>query len=276
MISYYGSLVAEMRQLRAPLDALLEKNVPFNWNEECEAAFTRAKEVLASDLLLTHFDPSLKIIVAADASYYGIEAVILHRMPDGTKKAICHASRSLTTAEKNYGQIEKEGLALIFAIQMFHRYKYGHRFKLLTDHKALLHIFGPKKMVLVYTANRLQRWKLILLGYDFDLEYQQTTKFGQADVLLRLIPPRPAQTEDVVMAKIEQDVLAAQAAAINALPVTGKRLKKSPGRTRRYRRSYGCCRQEHGQASLKEKSANGRPLATRCYWKTDACILTTE
>ncbi|EYC38278.1 hypothetical protein Y032_0727g1871 [Ancylostoma ceylanicum] len=87
MISYYGSFVAEMRQLRAPLDALLKKNVPFNWNEECEAAVTRAKEVLASDLLLTHFDPSLEIIVAADASDYGRKrAVILHRMGMGPRR----------------------------------------------------------------------------------------------------------------------------------------------------------------------------------------------
>ncbi|KAK6763899.1 hypothetical protein RB195_024291 [Necator americanus] len=82
-----------MHQLRAPLEALLKKNVPFKWNEECEAAFNRAKEVLASDLLVMRFDPSLDIIVAADASDYGIGSEILHRMPDGTEKAICHASK---------------------------------------------------------------------------------------------------------------------------------------------------------------------------------------
>ncbi|KHJ91644.1 reverse transcriptase [Oesophagostomum dentatum] len=60
MVSYYGSFVAEMRR----------------WTKECEAAFKRAKEVLASDLLLTHFDPSLRIIVAADASDYGIGALM--------------------------------------------------------------------------------------------------------------------------------------------------------------------------------------------------------
>ncbi|KAK6761470.1 hypothetical protein RB195_022514 [Necator americanus] len=142
-------------------------------------------------------------------------------MPDGTEKAIWHASRSLTAAERN-GQIEKEGLTLIFAVRKFHRYIYGRRFKLLTDHKQLLHIFGPRKMVPVYTANRLQRLKLILLGYDFDIEYQKTTEFGQADVLSRLIPPRPAQTEDIVIAKIEQDILAVQSVAVKALPVTRK------------------------------------------------------
>ncbi|KHJ80169.1 hypothetical protein OESDEN_20163 [Oesophagostomum dentatum] len=61
------------------------------------------------DLPLTHFDPCLPTIVAADASDSGNEAVILHKMPDGTKKTICPASRSLTPPEKNYGQIEKKG-----------------------------------------------------------------------------------------------------------------------------------------------------------------------
>ncbi|KHJ97663.1 hypothetical protein OESDEN_02354 [Oesophagostomum dentatum] len=188
IVSYYGSFIAEMRRLRAPLDSLLKKNATFRWTKECEAAFNRAKEVLASDLLLTHFDPSLPIIVAADASDYGIDA--------------------------------KEGLALIFAVRKFHRYIYGRRFKLMADHKPLLHIFGPKKIVPVYTANRLQRWKLILLGYDFDLEYEKTTEFGQADDFSRLIPPRQAQTEDVVIANIEQVVLVVQNAAVEALPVT--------------------------------------------------------
>ncbi|ETN76881.1 hypothetical protein NECAME_03310 [Necator americanus] len=123
------SFVAEMRQLRALLNALLKKNVPFKWNEECEAAFICAKEVLASDLLWMHFDPSLDIIVAADAADYGIRTVVVRRMLYGTEKAICHASQSLTTVTY---------------------------MELRTNHKSLLHIFGPKKMP-VNPEYRLQR-----------------------------------------------------------------------------------------------------------------------
>uniref|UniRef100_W6NH43 RNA-directed DNA polymerase n=1 Tax=Haemonchus contortus TaxID=6289 RepID=W6NH43_HAECO len=75
-------------------------------------------------------------------------------------------------------------------------------------------------MVPIYTANRLQRWKLILMGYDFSLEYRSTTEFGRADALSRLIPVKPNQTEDVVIAKIEQDILAVYEATIKASPVT--------------------------------------------------------
>nr|CDJ90128.1 RNA-directed DNA polymerase (reverse transcriptase) domain containing protein [Haemonchus contortus] len=156
MLNYYGHFISEMRQLRAPLDDLLRKNAPFKWSAECQDAFQRAKDVLASDLLLTHYDPSKEIVIAADASEYGLGAVISHRLSDGTEKAIHHASRSLTAAERNYGQVEKEALAITFALRKFHRYIYGRHFKLLTDHKPLLAIFGSKKGV----PNNRQRKKM--------------------------------------------------------------------------------------------------------------------
>uniref|UniRef100_A0A7I5EEM7 RT_RNaseH domain-containing protein n=1 Tax=Haemonchus contortus TaxID=6289 RepID=A0A7I5EEM7_HAECO len=125
-----------------------------------------------------------------------------HRLPAGTEKAIHHASRSLTAAEKNYGQVEKEALAITFALRKFHRYIYGRHFKLLTDHKPLLAIFGSKKGVPVYTANQLQRWALIVKNYDFTIEYRSTTNFGQADALSRLIAEQSTTEEDVVVAEI--------------------------------------------------------------------------
>ncbi|XGW28165.1 hypothetical protein V3C99_008177 [Haemonchus contortus] len=200
MLNYYGTFIPEMRQLRAPLDALLKKDVPFKWSQECQTAFEKAKEILTSPLLFTHYDPKLDLIVAADASDYGIGAVILHRFPDGTEKAISHASRNLTEAEKKYGQIEKEGLALVYAVRKFHRYLLGRQFTLLTDHKPLLSIFGSKKGLPAYTANRLLRWSLILRGYDFKIEYRKTTDFGQADALSRLIAEQAEESEDIVIA----------------------------------------------------------------------------
>ncbi|KER27817.1 hypothetical protein T265_05236 [Opisthorchis viverrini] len=68
--------------------------------------------MLSSDMLLTHYDPKLPITVVADASNCGVVAVILHAFPDGSEKAIMHASKSLASAEQRYGQIEKEALAL--------------------------------------------------------------------------------------------------------------------------------------------------------------------
>ncbi|EYB94088.1 hypothetical protein Y032_0175g486 [Ancylostoma ceylanicum] len=222
MVNYYGVFIKDMRQLRAPLDALLKKNTPFKWSPDCQHAFEKAKEVLASPLLLTHFDPKLELIVAADASDYGIGAVIMHRFADGTEKAICHASRNLTDAEKKYGQIEKEGLALVYAVRKFHRYLLGRHFTLLTDHEPLLAIFGSKKGLPTYSANRLLRWSLILRGYDFTIEYRKTANFGQADALSRLIAEQTTPSEDVVIAQAVQEAEADCRAITSTLPVDMK------------------------------------------------------
>lgn len=63
---------------------------------------------------LVHFNPKLPLIVAADASQYDIGAVISQRFPDGAEKRVAHVSESLSAAERNYSQIEKEVLGLIF------------------------------------------------------------------------------------------------------------------------------------------------------------------
>ncbi|CAH8430770.1 unnamed protein product [Dicrocoelium dendriticum] len=130
LISHYSSFVPEMHRLRGPLNELLVKDRKFVWSPECQAAFDNVKSILCSDLLLTHFNPELEIVVAADASDYGIGAVISHIFPNGSEKAVAHAARSLTPAERNYGQIEKEALAIVFAVKRFHKMLYGRKFTL--------------------------------------------------------------------------------------------------------------------------------------------------
>ncbi|PIC15867.1 hypothetical protein B9Z55_022683 [Caenorhabditis nigoni] len=219
MITYYGAFIPQMKTLRGPLDVLLGKDVEWRWTKQEEQAFQKLKDVLSSDLNLTHYQPHLQIVIAADACDYGIGAVISHRMPDGTEKPVAHAARSLNSAEKNYSQIEKEGLGLIFAVKRFHKYVYGRKFLLRTDHKPLLSIFGSKKGIPAHSQNRLVRWSTILLGYDFDIEYIKTDAFGQADALSRMIQKTPREDEDVVIAQVELDVENSLHSAVRKLPV---------------------------------------------------------
>ncbi|VDL71646.1 unnamed protein product [Nippostrongylus brasiliensis] len=226
MVTYYSSFIRNMKERRGPLDALLQKDAKWTWKHTHETAFQNLKKMLASDLNLTHYDPKKKLIVAADACEYGIGYVISHQMVDGTEKPIAHGSRSLTVAEKNYAQIEKEALALVEAIKKFHKYVYGRHFTLRTDHKPLLAIFGSKKGVPIHSANRLIRWATMLIGYNFEIEYIKTDSFGQADGLSRLIQRHPLTKEDCVIASVEKDVNRVLTDAIRKLPVTANRIRE--------------------------------------------------
>ena len=201
-VNYYGKFVKDMHSLRKPLDRLLLKNVKFAWTAECQQSFDQFKQILSSDLLLAHYDPRNKIIVAADASNTGIGACIMHQYSDSSIKVVQHASRTLTATERNYSQIEKEACALIFAVTKFHRMIAGRHFVLQTDHQPLLAIFGSKKGIPVHTANRLQRWATTLMAYDFSIKYISTDNFGYADVLSRLISSHIQPDEEYVIASV--------------------------------------------------------------------------
>ena len=194
MVNHYGKFMPNLSDLCAPLNRLLQKAVQWKWIKECEEAFLKIKEKLGSAEALVHFNPSIPIFLTADASSVGIGAVIFHRYPDGTEKAIAHASKMLTPTEKNYSQIELEALALIYGVKKFHQYLWGREFMLQTDHKPLTTIFGKKKGI-APTTGRLQRWALILMGYSYDIEYKSTKIFGNADGLSRL-PVGPDQCFD--------------------------------------------------------------------------------
>ena len=95
--------------------------------------------------MLVHYDPDFPLKLDCDASAYGVGTVLSHVFPDGTEKPIAYTSRTLTKSEKGYAQLEKEALSLIFRVKKFHQFLYGHKFTLVTDHKPLTTILGPKK-----------------------------------------------------------------------------------------------------------------------------------
>ena len=141
----HGKFLLNLSTLLAPLHQLLGKDVSWKWSSEQESAFQTSKGLLTSSKLLVHFNPQLALLLACDASAYGISAVLAHRMPDGSEQPIGYVLRMLNSAERNYSQLEKEGLSYVFGIKRFYLYLFGHPFTLITDHKPLLGLLNGQK-----------------------------------------------------------------------------------------------------------------------------------
>ena len=129
-----------------------------------------------------------------DASAYGIGAVLSHVFASGAERPIAYASRTLTKGEKGYAQLEKKALSLVYGVKKFHQYLFGRKFMLVTDHKPLLTILGPKKGLPTLAAARLQRWAILLAAYKYDTKYRSTTAHSNADEFSRL----PLQGQEIV------------------------------------------------------------------------------
>ena len=138
---------------------------------------------------LAHYDPSLKLTLACDASSYGLGAVLAHKMPDGSEHPIGYASCTLSKAERNYSHLEKEGLASIFGIKKFHDYLFGRSFELITDHKILLGLLKEGRATSAQESARIKRWVLFLSSYEYNLVFMNTTAHANADALSRLPLP---------------------------------------------------------------------------------------
>ena len=156
-----------------------------------------------SSRLLVHFDPKLDIVLACDASACGIGAVLSHCMPDGQEKLIGFVSRMLTVAEKNYSQMEKEGLSCVYGIRRFYSYLFGRHFELRTDHKPLLTLFNEQKPISPQGSSRIQHWALKLAVYHYKIVYRSTLQHANTDAMCRLpiegTPEEPQTTSKLVL-----------------------------------------------------------------------------
>ena len=147
----------------APLYKLLRNDVSWKWGSVEAKAFNKLKELLSSDSLLVHFDPTLHLGIAWDASSVGIGAILFHRYPNADEKPIANVSKWLSASQRKYNQIQKELLSII---KKFYQYIYGKKFIILTDHKPLVTLFAPDKPVSGLAANRLAQWALFLDNFS--------------------------------------------------------------------------------------------------------------
>ncbi|XP_061706699.1 uncharacterized protein K02A2.6-like isoform X1 [Cydia pomonella] len=198
VVNFYARFVPHLSTILSPLYDLLRKGAIWNWNERCEKSFKSIKKLLVSAEVLSHYDPNKQLTLTTDASSRGISGVLTQpgdRSDAGgaRERPVAYVSRSLNDAERNYSQIDKEALAIVFSLQKLHQFLYGRHFTLRTDHKPLVSIFGSKQGIPAMVASRLQRWAIKLSAYTYNIEYIRTDANG-ADGLSRL--PVPIKNAD--------------------------------------------------------------------------------
>ncbi|GBO15598.1 Retrovirus-related Pol polyprotein from transposon 17.6 [Araneus ventricosus] len=161
MVAYYSRFIPDVSTITYPLRKILRKNQKFYRNTEREQAFLQLKEEISSDRVLIPFDPELPVTLATDASPVRVAAVLSH-IVDNVEKSVAFASRSLTEAERNYSQLHKEALAIIFGVSHFINYIYDRHFVLITDNQPLSIIFHPKTGFPRMISARLLRYASFL------------------------------------------------------------------------------------------------------------------
>lgn len=181
LVNYVGKFIPNLATVSEALRRLTKKEVSFEWGSEQQWAFETLKRNLTDNLLLGYYNVKYRTQVVADASPVGLGAV-LTQFQQSDARIIAYASRSLTESELNYAQTEKEALALVWAVERFHYYLFGRHFELVTDHKALETLFGPKSK----PCARIERWVIRLMSYKFTVIYKPG-KTNIADPLSRLL-----------------------------------------------------------------------------------------
>ena len=186
LVNYYHKFLPNVSDVLAPLHSLLCKGIKWTWTDPQQTAFDEVKQLLQSSSLLVHYDSEKPLFLYCDASPYGVGAVLTHKMPYNTEKPITFASRTLSPAERNYSQLEKEALAIIFGVKRFHQYLYGTHFTLYSDHKPLERIFSESHATPSMASARIQRWALTLAAYQYTIKYKPGKNMSTADALSRL------------------------------------------------------------------------------------------
>ena len=119
LVNYYGKFLPSLSATTHPLNQLLQNNSKWIWSKACETAFQTPKKQLSSKPVLAHYDSSLPLKLECDASPYGVGAVISHVMSNGDENPIAFGSRRSSKVERNYAQVKKEALAIVFGTSTF-------------------------------------------------------------------------------------------------------------------------------------------------------------
>ena len=181
MVNYLKKFSPVLSELTEPLRRLCKSGVKWAWESEQQNAFEAIKQVITTLPVLTYFDKTKKHTIQCNASRKGLGAVLLQE-----SKPVMYVSRALTETEQRYSNIERELLAIVFALERLNHYTFGRTITVQSDHQPLKSIW---KKSIVSASPRLQRLLLLRLAhYDLNIEFLRGKENVIADALSRVCP----------------------------------------------------------------------------------------
>ena len=191
LVNFLNRYSSELTQLCEPLRKLILKDQHYTVTELHRHAFLAIKKEFRKHIVLPYFNKDETTTLQTDASKKGFGAVLLQ-----AGKPVYFASRSLTTTEQNYQNLEREAMAAIWGMEKFHYFLYGRRFILQTDQKPLEAIFRKH---LVDVSPRIQRIAIRSWPYDFETQWIKGKLNVVADALSRVSPTESDDSEAITI-----------------------------------------------------------------------------
>ena len=199
LVNYLNRFSPCLAELNEPLREICRQDAEFELTNSVHVAFSRTKEEISKNMTLPYFNPKISTTLQTDASKKGLGAVILQ-----DARPVMFASRALTGAEKNYQNLERECLVMIWGMEKFHYFLYGKQFTLETDQKPLVSIY---KKHMVEISPRIQRLIVRSFPYQpFDIQYRRGKEIPLADTFSR-----------VTLTPVEEDGIQLPIMAVNLI-----------------------------------------------------------
>lgn len=176
---YYRKFVKNYASISFPLNRLLDKNVLYNWDEDCDNAFQTLRQRLISAPILGLPAREGLMILDTDASKYGLGGV-LSQVQNGQEVVLAYSSKAMSKQERQYCVTRQELLSIVYHIKQFKVYLWGRHFKVRTDHGSLKYLVSFKE-----PEGQLCRWLDALAEYDFEIITRAGKSHGNADFMSR-------------------------------------------------------------------------------------------
>jgi hypothetical protein len=198
LAGFYRKFVPNFSKISQPLTELTKNNVVFKWTELQQQAFEVLKHALVTPPILKYPCLNKEFILNTDASGTAIGAILTQKY-DGIEHPVCYASRTLNPAERRYSTIERELLAVVWAVKKYRIYLTGVHFTIVTDHRPLKYLLTIKD-----PSSRLAKWAMFLMEYSFTIEYKPGRMHTNVDTLSRI--KTEEEHESKVIATIQHEI----------------------------------------------------------------------